>query len=253
MVRIPLRILTRCVASLIALSAITAPAYAVDGVVLINQAVALNGNVTSGDAPGFPVTISVSGSYRLSSNLTVPDADTTAIKVLADDVTIDLNGFSIVGPNVCSAGSCSSPGKGNGVEALTTNVKVFNGNVRGMGFRGIQLTGTLGFVEKVHAIFNGATGILVVNGIVSLSSATSNGNDGIIAVSVIGSFSESNGQNGIHGTGSVNNSVAVSNGNTGILISGCPSVIVSSSARNNQGSDIASSVGCVRANNAPEP
>ena len=250
---VPLRIVTRAAASLVALAVGAATAYAVDGVVLINQTAALNGNVTPGDAPGFPVTISVSGSYRLSSNLTVPDAATTAIKVLVDDVTIDLNGFSIVGPTVCSAGSCSPLGQGNGVEALTTNVKVFNGNVRGMGFRGVQLTGTLGFVEKVHAIFNGATGILVSNGIVSLSSATSNGNDGIIAISVIGSFSESNGQNGIHGTQSVNNSVAVSNGNQGILVTGCPAVVVSSSARDNQGSDIATAAGCVRANNAPEP
>ncbi len=41
------------------------PAGAVDGVVLIDQNRALAGNVTPGDTPGFPVTISLSGSYRL--------------------------------------------------------------------------------------------------------------------------------------------------------------------------------------------
>src|SRR5512139_1391685 len=79
-------------------------AAAVDGLILIDQNKALAGNVTPGDAPGFPVSITRSGSYRLSSDLTVPDADTTAIDVTttASDVTIDLNGFSIVGPVVCT-------------------------------------------------------------------------------------------------------------------------------------------------------
>src|SRR5947208_13936545 len=88
------------------------PMYAVDGVVLINQSAALAGNVTPGDTPGFPVTISVSGSYRLSGNLTVPDANTTAIQITADDVTIDLNGFAIAGPTVCggSPTTCSTTG-----------------------------------------------------------------------------------------------------------------------------------------------
>src|SRR6266567_2659981 len=100
-------------------------AYAVDGVVLINQSSALAGNVTPGDAPGFPVTISVAGSYRLSGNLTVPDANTTAIEITADDVTIDLNGFSIIGPTVCSGGppvtSCSPTGSGAGIFSDKSN------------------------------------------------------------------------------------------------------------------------------------
>ena len=103
------RIVARAAASLVAFAVLAAPTYGTDGVVLINQAVVLNGNVTPESAPGFPVTISVPGSYRLSSNLTVPDADTKAISVEADDVTIDLNGFSIIGPIVCTEGA-ASPG-----------------------------------------------------------------------------------------------------------------------------------------------
>src|SRR5207248_9135104 len=126
------------------LAAIACPAYAVDGVVLINQSNALAGNVTPGDAPGFPVTISVSGSYRLSSNLTVPDANTTAIQITADDVTIDLNGLSIIRPTVCSGGPvtfCSPTGSGIGVDSLNSDITVLNGNGRGMGRKGINLTG----------------------------------------------------------------------------------------------------------------
>ena len=49
-------------------------ALAVDGVIEINQARALAGGVTAGDSAGFPVTLSASGSYRLTGNLTVPSS-----------------------------------------------------------------------------------------------------------------------------------------------------------------------------------
>src|SRR5271166_431225 len=84
--------------------------YAVDGVVLIDQNRALAGSVTPGDTPGFPVTITLPGAYRLSGNLTVPDANTNGILVMADNVFIDLNGFSIVGPTVCPFGAVTTGG-----------------------------------------------------------------------------------------------------------------------------------------------
>ena len=59
-----------------------ADATATDGVVLIDQARALAGNVTPGDAPGFPVTISEPGSYRLASDL---ESDNGGILIAADD------------------------------------------------------------------------------------------------------------------------------------------------------------------------
>src|SRR5947199_9680744 len=103
-------------APLAILGSLAIPAYAVDGVVLINQSAALAGNVTPGDTPGFPVTISVPGSYKLSGNLTVPDANTDAIVIASSDVTFDLNGFSIIGPVVCSGVGaslvCSPTGSG---------------------------------------------------------------------------------------------------------------------------------------------
>ena len=62
--------------------ALGSSARAVDGVVEINQAKALAGGVTAGDTAGFPATISQSGSYRLTGNLTVPDADTEGARSL---------------------------------------------------------------------------------------------------------------------------------------------------------------------------
>ena len=38
----------------------------------------------------------------MSGNLTVPDTLTTAVHITADNVTLDLNGFSIIGPAVCT-------------------------------------------------------------------------------------------------------------------------------------------------------
>jgi hypothetical protein len=111
-------------------------AQAMDGTKLISQNNALAGNVTPGDAPGFPVTISVRGSYVLSSNLTVPDANTTAIEITVEDVTLDLNGFTIQGPTVCEGFPrvCAPTGSGTGVEtaflSFIRNIAVVNGTVR---------------------------------------------------------------------------------------------------------------------------
>src|SRR6185436_8638324 len=51
------------------MAGLSGSAFAVDGTILIDQNRALAGNVTPGDAPGFPVTISQPGSYKLSGNL----------------------------------------------------------------------------------------------------------------------------------------------------------------------------------------
>ena len=75
-VQLKCSLITACV-----LAAMSGSALAIDGVILIDQNKALAGNVTPGDAPGFPVTITLPGSYRLSSNLIVPNADTTAILI----------------------------------------------------------------------------------------------------------------------------------------------------------------------------
>jgi hypothetical protein len=110
----------------ILLASAATPAAAVDGVIEINQAAALAGGITPGDTPGFPVTLSQPGSYRLTGNLDttgLPNAqDVTVIRVTASDVSIDLNGFAIVGPVTCTGmpvTSCTanSPLPGLGVQA----------------------------------------------------------------------------------------------------------------------------------------
>jgi hypothetical protein len=103
---------------------LAAPVWAVDGVIEINQA-----KVKAGGGH-FPFVITQPGSYRLTSNLDVTDAtarasgvsaeNTTAISVPTgvDNVTIDLNGFAILGPCAgASIGAASSPqGSGVGID-----------------------------------------------------------------------------------------------------------------------------------------
>ncbi len=123
-----------------------APAAAVDGVIEINQTVAVAGGVTGdfvSDAPGFPVVIRVAGSYRLTSNLEVSSLDAPAIVIDTNDVEIDLNGFSVRGPNVCTPGGCPQ-GIGQGIARLTSQssgnrVTLRNGSIVGMGSNGIVL------------------------------------------------------------------------------------------------------------------
>src|SRR3954453_1870412 len=70
------------------------PAAAADGEILINQAKVNAGGITPGDTAGFPATLSRPGRYKLSGNLAVPSGG-LGIQVTANEVTIDLNGFTI--------------------------------------------------------------------------------------------------------------------------------------------------------------
>ena len=115
-----------------------APAAPASDVVKIDQAKALAGGVTSIDGAGFPVTINAPGSYKLTSNLVVP-AGQDAIQVYASDVTIDLNGFAILGAGYCSGTgnsmSCTETGARGIFQADSNNHRlvVHNGTVGGFG------------------------------------------------------------------------------------------------------------------------
>ena len=103
---------------------------------LIDQAKVMAGNVTSGDGAGFPVTISQPGSYKLTSNLMVP-AGFNGIEITADNVSIDLNGFAIIGAGKCVRNSssydvsCTSQGRGIITMASSLHTMVRNGMVNG--------------------------------------------------------------------------------------------------------------------------
>ena len=153
------------------------------GVVTIDQDKAANGGVTIGDNPGFPVTISEPGSYRLESNLVVPDTNTTAIEITADGVTIDFNGFAIAGPNVCSSAAvCNfNNGTGHGITSTAKNVAVFGGTISGLGGLGVRV-GRNGHIERMRFNNNGSTAIAVgQDSLVSDCTADLNGGYGVWA------------------------------------------------------------------------
>jgi hypothetical protein len=74
----------------LALALASVAANAGEGVLEINQACATQTGCFPGDGAGFPVVISSSGSYRLTSNLSVPDANTSGVVVLAASVDLNL-------------------------------------------------------------------------------------------------------------------------------------------------------------------
>jgi hypothetical protein len=165
----------------ILLLAFSGPAYAVDGVVEINNARAEAGGVTSGDEPGYPVVITQSGSYRLTGDLFVSGANLGVIVITVEDVTLDLNGFTI--RCLYFINPCAGNGSGVGIEAGSqSNVAIRNGTVRDMGATGLRLRGDDSRVDDVRAISNGQKGIVVgPHGVVRGSLATSNGDSGIDA------------------------------------------------------------------------
>jgi len=176
---------------------------------------------------GYPVRITQSGSYQLQSNLSVT-ANTTAILVTADNVTIDLNGFAIIGPNVCTGIPlvCNNNGTGRGIDATDKqNIKIYNGTVRGMGNIGI-LSGNGSIIESVRVASNGNYGIIVHDSsTVSGNTVTGNGSIGIYVYdssTVSGNTVIGNAVDGIYvnGSGTVSGNTVTGNGVAGIYVTG---------------------------------
>ena len=258
---------------LLAGALLASSAFAVDGVVLINQS-----TVTA--AGGFPYSITQSGSYRLTGNLTVPAA-TDGIVINAADVTLDLNGFGIIGPAVCTGSpvtSCSGGtfGVGTGVSSNQANTKVLNGFVRGMGGNGVAITSAdgPGLVDRVHASSNRLAGIFVtgvvtnsqgnrnqftgidITGVLETSAGNLNGSEGILCRNCVlrGSSARMNkgfGIRSINPGATISGNQADQNGSDGFIIV-CPASVVGNGASANVGIPInLTGAGCSAANNVP--
>lgn len=178
--------------------------------VTIDQNKALAGNVTAGDGAGFPITLSQSGSYKLTSNLVVP-VGAKGIVITAPNVTLDLNGFTLAGPSACTrdtktkAVACTYlDGDTHGIDAsATVGTAVRNGTVKGFAGYGI-LTGLTDRYEALRltenwagmGVFNlgvlisfstfdtnSTRGLLLIRGLISNSRIIMNGGDGIVGSS----------------------------------------------------------------------
>jgi hypothetical protein len=177
----PLLLVPSVLAALAAVA--TTQAAATDGVIELNQAKVM----ASG---GFPFTISQSGSYRLTSNLDVTGlagaADTGVIVVAgATFVSIDLNGFGLIGPANCGD-TCTNTGTGDGISIFNqASFSISNGFVRGMGDKGIFAAPGWGRVERVEVLHNGGNGIEIPDGFVKDSIARNNGGHGIVGPNLV--------------------------------------------------------------------
>ncbi len=139
---------THALFTLIAATLWAGTAAAVDGVVEINETCAALAGCFSGDTAGYPVTIdgSAGGSYRLTSNLIVPNENTDGIVVSTPSVTIDLNGFEIVRSGCEGAIFDCTPVGGTGIgialqgfSSAYRGMVVKNGSITGMGSSGVQV------------------------------------------------------------------------------------------------------------------
>jgi hypothetical protein len=155
--------------------------------------------------------ITSAGSYYLTKNIAFGG---NGIVITADDVTIDLNGFSLLGPG-------TGTGSGVAVSGAHRNINIVNGTIRGFGAHGISAAAATSMtVERVTVANNGAcpnAGILLGNKALVVDCVAIGNCNGI----VVGADSVVTKCNG-H-----------TNNGTGIISSGAGSVIESCSASNN--------------------
>jgi hypothetical protein len=188
-----------------------APAFA-DGEIQITHAKALAGNVTPGDAAGYPVTISIPGTFQLASNLFVA-ANKIGIQVISQDVTIDLNGFKLEGSDVAWYGITGS------VDAVT----IENGTITRFKFDGINGgTGNYWIVNNLRSIENGRDGINISTASqIRNSTVAANGDEGIVCGEgclVEGNVVQQNGDYGVSiYSGVVLGNTIVGNADYGII------------------------------------
>ena len=211
-------------------------------------------------AADLPLTISEPNSYYLAETINFSQTNTNAITIEANDVTIDLAGFSLIGPGkaVGTSGTGIRMGGRSNVEIRNGTVRDFrwyaiceysssNGkehrviNVRAMsnGTHGILLYGYGHLVKDCTAAENGISGIFVANGCtVTANTAYNNQDDGISTYggcTIVGNTVYENQRYGINASSgcTITGNTVCSNQQHGIIAgSGC--TVIGNTAYYNQ-------------------
>lgn len=172
---------------------------------------------TAPSTPGVRHRIGAPGSYYLTRNLTVSEGQ-HGIEIVASDVTIDLNGFTIDGS--VFFGGPSRDGISITSPEFRQNITVKNGTIRGFGETGVDLAQVKGvrFMD-VNAYNNAVNGLAAgSDAVIDRCTAINNGNVGFII--------------GTHAA--ISNSTAAENGPFGFSLStGC--AVENCTASDNQG------------------
>ena len=164
-----------------------------------------------------PYTISEPGYYYLAANVQISSSLFHGITIWADNVTLDLKGFALIGEN--TAGK-----HGIIVDGSYKNIKICNGTVSNWGGCGVELTSAVNSqLEDLRASNNGTFGFRVgEGGTVKDCVAKSNGNDGIetgsscTVTDCSAKYNEAAGFS-VGGGGTIANCSAGQNTGTGIL------------------------------------
>jgi len=205
---------------------------------LIKTAFAGDGQI---DIAYLPFTISSSGSYVVVKDLSLSTQDTDGIKISANNVTLDLNGHTLIGPGK----AVRTSGSGINVSGSYFNIAVRNGTIRDWrgdriggnacnsliellrcynnGGNGIK-TGSYSSIRLCNCSYNGSDGIQGSAGVISGNSCNQNGSDGISGGSCTVSENTclGNDSNGINaGSGVVSSNTCNSNGEDGIWANAC--------------------------------
>ncbi len=164
------------------------PAGASDGVLEINAACVATGCL-AGDEPGYPITLTQPGSYRLTGNLARStlfnqELSGDTIEIQARNVKLDLNGFTISCASFAPAADRCVQGMATGIHVRGDSVRVSNGHIRGMpgwGLRGDSDSDGL-VVEDLSAVANDSIGLLLTGegSVVRRAEVRDNGSKGIV-------------------------------------------------------------------------
>ena len=179
-----------------------------------------------------PFTITNSGSYYLTTNLTGV-ASANGITVQASGVTIDLRGFALVGV----AGSLN----GVTVPSAQSGLSVFGGVVKGWSGTGVSAANAAGSQFNQLILSQNSSHGLVAgsNSVVRDCVATGNSGDGLDLTSSCFAHEnncQANGLCGIHVLGNacrVEGNHVGANGTSGLQVDGSQNLIVKNSAANN--------------------
>jgi parallel beta-helix repeat protein len=146
---------------ILAIMAVPFSVFCADGQIKIGQT----------SSTTFPITITSSGSYVLTSDLNVSSTTANAITIEANNVTVDLNGHAIIGPG-------SGSGRGISASLSTYNITVMNGTVRDFGVYGVMISGRTNIVKDMRVHNSGDDGFQISRAVITNCAATENGNRG---------------------------------------------------------------------------
>jgi parallel beta-helix repeat protein len=167
-----------------------------------------------------PFTINAAGSYYLTSNLT-PPGSAAGIIISADNVTVDLSGFILLG-------TLSGTASGISVPAAQKNIQIRNGTIRNWNGNGIAAASATNSVFRdLRLSDNFDNGLVTGAGVLVVDCVADNN---IVGLSV--------------GAGSTIRSCTVSNNLSDGISTGGGCTITSCTARGNNGNGILASNGC---------